>query len=85
MTPEEFYYREKLQNRNDLFEIRVRSIGWVLDCYNRGSIRKQTIKSLLSESDLNEILERLVVLEKYEDCITVKELLDLIYTNEIIK
>ena len=82
MTPEEFYWREKLKGRPDLFDTRVKSIGWVLDCLNRGTIRKRTIKSLITESDLNEILERLVEMERYEDCITIKELIDLIYTNE---
>ena len=79
MTPEEFYWHEKLKNRIDYFDVRVRSIGWVLDCYNRGTIRKSTIKSLLSEADLEEILQKLEELERYEDCITIKELIDLIY------
>ena len=65
MTPEEFYWKEKLKGRSDLFDIRVRSIGWVLDCFNRGTIRKRTIKSIITESDLNEILERLVEMERY--------------------
>lgn len=82
MTPEEFYWKEKLQNRPDLFDVRVRSIGWVLDCFNRGTIRKRTIKSLIKKSDLNQILEKLVELERYEDCVTIKELIDLIYTDE---
>jgi len=82
MTPEEFYWKEKLRGRPDLFDVRVRSIGWVLDCFNRGSIRKRTIKSIITESDLNEILERLVEMERYEDCITIKELIDLIYSDE---
>jgi len=82
MTPEEFYWKEKLRGRPDLFDVRIRSIGWVLDCFNRGTIRKRTIKSIISESDLNEILERLVEMERYEDCITIKELIDLIYSDE---
>ena len=82
MTPEEYYWKEKLRGRPDLFDTRVKSIGWVLDCFNRGTIRKRTIKSIISESDLNEILERLVEMERYEDCITIKELIDLIYSDE---
>lgn len=85
MTPEEFYWKEKLRNRVDLFDVRVRSIGWVLDCYNRGTIRKTTIKSLLTESDLEDILKQLEDLERYEDCITIKELIDLLYINEKTK
>ena len=79
MTPEEFYWKEKLKGRPDLFDVRVRSVGWVLDCFNRGTIRKKTIQSIISESDLQDILERLVEMERYEDCITIKELIDLIY------
>jgi hypothetical protein len=82
MTPEEFYWKEKLKGRPDLFDTRVKSIGWVLDCFNRGTIRKRTIQSIITESDLNEILERLEELERYEDCITIKELMDLIYGNQ---
>jgi len=82
MTPEEFYWKEKLRGRPDLFDTRVKSMGWVLDCFNRGTIRKRTIKSIITESDLNEILERLVEMERYEDCITIKELIDLIYSDE---
>ena len=82
MTPEEFYWKEKLKGRSDLFDIRVRSIGWVLDCFNRGTIRKKTIQSIITESDLLDVLSRLEEMERYEDCITIKELIDLIYTNE---
>lgn len=81
MTPEEFYWREKLRGRPDLFDTRVRSIGWVLDCFNRGTIRKNTIKSIISEADLEDILKRLEETERYEDCITIKELIDLIYNE----
>lgn len=82
MTPEEFYWKEKLQNEPNLFDIRVRSISWVLDCFNRGTIRKRTIKSLIKKSDLLGVLQELEEMERYEDCQTIKELIDLIYTNE---
>ena len=82
MTPEEFYWKEKLRGRPDLFDIRVRSIGWVLDCFNRGTIRKRTIKSIITESDLLDVLKQLEEMERYEDCISVKELIDLIYSDE---
>ena len=82
MTPEEFYWKEKLRGRPDLFDTRVKSIGWVLDCFNRGTIRKRTIKSIISEADLLDILSRLEELERYEDCITIKELMDLIYGKQ---
>ena len=79
MTPEEFYWKEKLKGRPDLFDTRVKSISWVLDCLNRGTIRKRTIKSIITESDLLDILHQLEEMERYEDCITIKELVDLIY------
>jgi hypothetical protein len=82
MTPEEFYWKEKLRGRPDLFDVRVRSIGWVLDCFNRGTIRKRTIKSIITESDLLDVLKQLEEMERYEDCITIKELIDLIYSDE---
>ena len=81
MTPEEFYWREKLRGRPDLFDVRVRSIGWVLDCFNRGTIRKKTIQSIITEADLLDILKTLEEMERYEDCITVKEILDKIYDS----
>lgn len=80
MTPEEFYWKDKLQNL-DLMEVRLNSLGWVLDCYNRGTIRKRTIKQLIPKSSLENILTEMEELERYEDCITIKEILDIIYTN----
>jgi hypothetical protein len=80
MTPEEFYWKDKLQNL-DLMEVRLNSLGWVLDCYNRGTIRKRTIKQLIPKSSLENILTQMEELERYEDCITIKEILDIIYTN----
>jgi hypothetical protein len=80
MTPEEFYWKDKIQNL-DLTEVRLNSLGWVLDCYNRGTIRKRTIKQLIPKQSLDELLKEMEDLERYEDCITIKELLDIIYTN----
>lgn len=82
MTPEEFYWKEKLKGRPDLFDVRVRSISWVLDCFNRGTIRKRTIQSIIAESDLLGVLQELEEMERYEDCQNIKELIDLIYINE---
>lgn len=80
MTPEEFYWKDKIQNL-DLTEVRLNSLGWVLDCYNRGTIRKRTIKQLIPKDSLENLLIQMEDLERYEDCITIKELLDIIYTN----
>ena len=78
MTPEEFYWKDKIQNL-DLTEVRLSSLGWVLDCYNRGTIRKRTIKQLIPKGSLETLLAQMEELERYEDCITIKELLDIIY------
>jgi hypothetical protein len=78
MTPEEFYWKDKIQNL-DLTEVRLNSLGWVLDCYNRGTIRKRTIKQLIPKGSLETLLAQMEELERYEDCITIKELLDIIY------
>jgi len=80
MTPEEFYWRNKIEKLN-FTEIRITSLGWVLDCYNRGTIRKRTIKQLIPKQSLVNLLMEMEYLERYEDCITIKELLDIIYTN----
>jgi hypothetical protein len=83
MTPEEFYWREKLSKDIDyvdnMFEIRVRSLSWVLDCYKRGTIRKRTILGIINKEDMNLLLTQLEELERYEDCITVKEIIDTIF------
>jgi len=78
MTPEEFYWKDKVKNL-DLTEVRLNSLGWVLDCYNRGTIRKRTIKQLIPKGSLENLLTQMEDLERYEDCITIKELLDIIY------
>jgi len=80
MTPEEFYWKDKVKNL-DLTEVRLNSLGWVLDCYNRGTIRKRTIKQLIPKGSLENLLTQMEELERYEDCITIKELLDIIYTT----
>jgi len=78
MTPEEYYWKQKVENLN-FTEVRLNSLGWVLDCYNRGTIRKRTIKQLIPKQSLDELLKEMEDLERYEDCITIKELLDIIY------
>jgi len=79
LTPEEFYWKDKVKNL-DLTEVRLNSLSWVLDCYNRGSIRKRTIKQLIPKQSLEILLSEMEELERYEDCIAIKELIDTIYT-----
>lgn len=82
MTPEEFYWKNKLTNKEYMQEIRVRSLGWVLDCIERGTIRQNTIKGLISEASLIDLLKTMEEIERYEDCQIIKEVLDKIYPNE---
>src|SRR5210317_851117 len=79
MTPEEFYWRNKLTNQQYMKEIRIRSLSWMLECYERGTIRKNTIKNLIPESSLVSLLQEMEEIERYEDCVTIKEVIDKIY------
>ena len=79
MTPEEFYWRNKLTNQQYMKEIRIRSLSWMLDCYERGTIRRNTIKGLIPEASLVSLLQEMEEIERYEDCATIKEVIDRIY------
>ena len=79
MTPEEFYWKNKLSNDEYMKEIRIRSLSWVLDCYERGTIRRRTIKGLISEESLLLLLKEMEEVERYEECIIIKEIIDRIY------
>ena len=79
MTPEEFHHLDKINNSEYMREIRVRSLAWMLDCYENGTIRRRTIKGLISEQSLIKLLKEMEQDERYEDCATIKEILDRIY------
>jgi len=79
MTPEEFHWRNKLTNQEYMKEIRVRSLAWMLDCYERGTIRRMTIKGLIPEQSLIELLKEMEEVERYEECATIKKVIDTIY------
>ena len=79
MTPEEFYWNNKLNNQEYMKEIRIRSLGWVLDCYDRGTIRRNTIKGLIPEASLISLLQEMEEIERYEECVVIKEVIDRIY------
>ena len=79
MTPEEFYWNNKLNNQEYMKEIRIRSLGWVLDCYDRGTIRRNTIKGLIPEASLISLLQEMEEIERYEECMVIKEVIDRIY------
>lgn len=80
MDPEEFYHFNKLNNRAYMREIRIKSFAWLLDCFDRGTIRKRTITNLIPEQNLIELLKELENEERYEDCALIKDVLDKIYT-----
>ena len=79
MTPEEFYWNNKLNNQQYMKEIRIRSLSWMLDCYERGTIRRNTIKGLIPEASLVSLLQEMEEIERYEDCAIIKEVIERIY------
>ena len=79
MSPEEFYHLNKLNNSQYMKEIRIRSLSWMLDCYERGTIRRNTIKGLIPEASLVSLLQEMEEIERYEDCAIIKEVIDKIY------
>lgn len=79
MTPEEFYWNNKLTNKQYMKEIRIRSLSWMLDCYEKGTIRRRTIKGLIPEASLISLLEEMEEVERYEECAIIKEVIDRIY------
>lgn len=79
MTPEDFYWNNKLNNQQYMKEIRIRSLSWMLDCYERGTIRRNTIKGLIPEASLISLLQEMEEIERYEDCAIIKEVIERIY------
>lgn len=81
MTPEEYYYRNKLKEFNEeaLFEMRVKSLEWMLGCYKKGTIRRRTIVNLIPLGNLYDLLNHMEGVERYEDCQIIKEVIDTIY------
>ena len=59
--------------------MRIKSLDWMLTCYKKGTIRQKTIVNLIPIEQLHNLLDWLVDKERYEDCITVKEVIDTIY------
>jgi hypothetical protein len=87
MGPEEFYNRNRLKliNRETLFEMRVKSLDWMLGCYNKGTIRRRTIINLIPLQNLYELLNHMESVERYEDCMIIKEVIDTIYEQNNTK
>jgi hypothetical protein len=79
MTPEEYYYKYVRKDNKILHEMRITSLAWMLGCFEQGTIRKRTIVNLIPLSELNTLLEWLVEQERYEECQTVKTVIEKIY------
>ncbi len=89
MTPEEYYYRyiRPKGDKSAIYDMRIKSLSWMLGCFKNGTIRRRTIVTLIPITQLYDLLEYLEELERYEECSIVKEIIDLIYnlnkTNKI--
>ena len=79
MGPEEFFHRSRLIDENEIFEMRVRSLSWMMDCYQKGTIRRNTIINLIPLDNLYRLLKHLEDVERYEDCAVIKDVIDIIY------
>ena len=84
MTPEEYYYRNKLKkySQQSLFEMRVKSLEWMLSCFNEGTIRRNTIVNLIPLASLYELIHHMEGEERYEDCQIIKTVIDTIYEHD---
>lgn len=79
MGPEEFFHRNRLIDKKELFEMRVRSLEWMLKCHKEGTIRKRTIVNLIPLGNLQILLKHMEGRERYEDCAIIKEVMDTVY------
>ena len=84
MTPEEYYYRNKLKkySQQSLFEMRVKSLEWMLSGVNKGTIRRNTIVNLIPLASLYELIHHMEGEERYEDCQIIKTVIDTIYEHD---
>jgi hypothetical protein len=73
-----FYHMDELDIKQ-LRWIRVQSLGWVLESFRRGTIKRSTIVELIPYSSLNSLLSELTEEELYEDCQVVFNLMNEIY------
>jgi protein-arginine kinase activator protein McsA len=81
MGPEEFFHLDRI-SESGVYEMRVKSLGWVLDCYRIGKIRKNTIINLIDKEQLYHVLEYLIDKERYEQCAIVRDILNEVYNGK---
>ena len=81
MTPEEFHHFDNFHTISESYmkDLRLKSLSWILDCYDDCTIRRRTIVNLIPEIQLIELLAEMEELEKYEECSKIKKILDTIY------
>lgn len=83
MTPEEFHHIERINfNREVVYEMRIRSLGWLLDCFRSGKIRKKTITELIPRQTLDDMMQYLLDEERYEDCAILRDILNEVYNGQ---
>ena len=86
MNPEEFHYLDKFNNEyfRNMREVRITSLYWVWDnlSSNSGSIRRKTIIELIPFQSLEKLLSELVEEERYEDCVVVRDIMELYEEHE---
>ena len=86
MGPEEFHYMDRFSNQyfKNMREVRISSLYWVWDnlSSNSGSIRRETIIELIPYQSLEKLLSELVEEERYEDCVVVRDIMNLYEKHE---
>ena len=86
MGPEEFHYLDKFSNEyfKNMREVRITSLYWVWDNLqsNKGTIKRSTIIELIPYTSLSQLLEELIDEERYEDCVVVRDIMELYNENE---
>ena len=86
MGPEEFHYLDKFNNEyfRNMREVRISSLYWVWDNLNskQATIKRSTVIELIPYTSLTQLLSELVEEERYEDCVVVRDIMELYTDNE---
>tara|TARA_B100000780_G_scaffold109909_1_gene76856 strand:+ start:362 stop:625 length:264 start_codon:yes stop_codon:yes gene_type:complete len=85
MTPEDYHRGQFRPSKTAMFDMRIKSLKWMLNCYKDGTIRRRTIIGLIPITQLYDLLGYLEELERYEECSIVKEIIDIIYKSNLKK
>ena len=74
-----FRGRKLLMTTREIYDARIHSLGWMLECFRYGTIRKRTIVNLIPEDTLHSLLDDLEGDERYEDCQIIVDILKEVY------